>query len=149
MKYGEFMCKHGVRQPDFLEMIARETRKDVRFTIRGQLSGLNEYTRACRTNRYAGAKMKEANEQRVIAAVLEQCADTKKITKKVHITYKWYEKNKRRDLDNVAFAKKFIQDALVKCGMLQGDNWQYITGFTDEFYVDKKNPRIEVVISEV
>lgn len=32
------------------------------LTINGQLDSLNEYTRACRRNRYAGAKMKADNE---------------------------------------------------------------------------------------
>ena len=32
------------------------------LVINGQLDSLNEYTRACRRNRYAGAKMKADNE---------------------------------------------------------------------------------------
>lgn len=144
--WGEFCQAHGVKTPDFLEPLRQQV---ISFVIRGRLSGLNEYTRACRTNRYAGAKMKEENELRVKAAVLEQLAGVKKISGQVHITYKWYEKNKRRDLDNIAFARKFIQDALVDVGLLQGDGWQHIVGFADEFYIDNENPRIEVIISEV
>ena len=34
----------------------------------------------------------------------------------------WYEKNKRRDVDNITFATKFIQDALVKCGVIENDS---------------------------
>lgn len=64
--------------------------------------------------------------------------------------YRWYEKDKRRDLDNVSsFGRKVIQDALVYTGVIQNDGWKEITGFSDEFYVDKKNPRIEVEIEEV
>ena len=32
----------------------------------------------------------------------------------VIIHYRWIEPNRRRDKDNVAFAKKFIQDSLVR-----------------------------------
>ena len=128
-------------------MHVKDQRQTVTFTIYGRLDGLNDYTKACRTNRYAGAKMKERNEASVCNALFVY--GVPKVKGKVHITYKWYEKNMRRDLDNVAFAKKFIQDALVSDGVLEGDSWQHIVGFTDEFYIDKDNPRIEVIISEV
>ena len=127
-----------------------EIKKTVGFTIYGRLNGLNEYTKQCRGNKYAGAKMKEENERKVkCAAMCEQSVIYANFNSKVHITYKWYEATKRRDLDNIAFAKKFIQDALVSLGVLEGDGWKHIAGFTDEFYIDKENPRIEVVISEV
>lgn len=67
----------------------------------------------------------------------------------MRILFRWYEPNKKRDLDNICSAKKFIQDALVKMGVLQGDGWRHIIGFSDEFYIDKDNPRIEVEIKEV
>ena len=117
------------------------------FTIQGRLDGLNEYTKACRSNCYAGDNMKKKNERIVEYYIFEQLRGVK-FNNKVSISYTWYEKNKRRDLDNIAFAKKFIQDALVKRGVLEGDGWQHIAYFTDEFKVDKDNPRIEVVINE-
>lgn len=116
--------------------------------IAGRLSGLNEYTKACRTNKYAGAKLKEQNEKKVAAAIYGTCP-TVTFRTPVQIIYRWYEKNKRRDKDNIAFAKKFINDALVECGTLQGDGWQYVVGFVDEFYIDKENPHVEVEIREV
>jgi Holliday junction resolvase RusA-like endonuclease len=127
------------------------TKKTASFTIKGRLNGLNDYTKACRSNRYAGAKMKEKNEDIVKIAAWHNSVNgiVVSFTGKVHITYKWYEQNKRRDLDNIAFAKKFIQDALVDMCVLKGDGWQHIVGFTDEFYIDKDNPRIEVIIREV
>lgn len=72
-----------------------------------------------------------------------------KITKPVTIRFRWIEKNSRRDMDNIAFAKKFILDALVKKGVLQDDGWKWVRGFKDEFYIDKKNPRIEVELEEI
>lgn len=128
--------------------MATQKKQKANFTIYGRLSGLNEYTRACRTNRYAGAKLKENNEGWVGIAIMQELRGVE-FNDKVKVTYKWYEENKKRDLDNIAFAKKFIQDALVTSGVLKGDGWRYITGFTDEFYIDKENPRIEVTISEV
>lgn len=67
----------------------------------------------------------------------------------ITIHYAFYEPNRRRDLDNIAaVAHKFIQDSLVKCQVIENDGWQYIKGFSDEFHVDKHNPRIEVTLIE-
>lgn len=132
--------------------MSTETKQTASFTITGRLDGLNEYTRKCRSNKYAGAQMKEKNENIVKLAIYRSVGTGTRyprFERKVHITYKWYEETKRRDLDNIAFAKKFIQDALVGYGVLEGDGWRHIAGFTDEFYIDKENPRIEVTISEV
>ena len=122
--------------------------KTASFTIQGRLDGLNEYTKACRSNCYAGDSMKKKNERIVKNSIFEQLRGVK-FNNKVSISYTWYEKDKRRDLDNIAFAKKFIQDALVEMGVLEGDGWKYIACYTDEFKKDKDNPRIEVVINEV
>lgn len=115
------------------------------FTIHDQLPGLNDYTKTNRGNKYAGAKMKQDVENRIIAAIRNQLRGIQ-IDRCVHITYIWYEPNRRRDLDNIAFAKKFIQDALVSTGVLQGDGWKSISGFSDGFDIDKGNPRVEVTI---
>lgn len=72
-----------------------------------------------------------------------------RIVKPVELDYLWVAKDKRTDRDNIAFAKKFVQDALVKCGVLEDDGWKYVVGFSDRFEVDKDNPRIEVKIREV
>ena len=42
-----------------------------------------------------------------------------------------------------------IQDALVQAHTLQNDGWKEITGFSDEFFVDAHNPRIEVEIEVI
>ena len=63
---------------------------------------------------------------------------------KAYIKFHWVEKKTRRDKDNIAFAKKFILDALQEMGILQNDGWSEILGFSDTFDVDKDNPRIEV-----
>ena len=65
----------------------------------------------------------------------------------VEIVYRWYSRDNRKDIDNVAFAKKFINDGLVKAGVIQNDSRKFIKGFKDEFYIDKENPRVEVQIS--
>lgn len=83
------------------------------------------------------------------AAILEQFGRLR-IRNPVRMTYRWYEANRRRDLDNVSsFGRKVIQDALVEVKVLENDGWRNIVGFSDEFYVDSEHPRIEVEIEEV
>lgn len=116
--------------------------------IHGRLDNLNDYTTACRTNQYKGSAMKRKNEEIVLQEIYSQFGRLR-ITKPVRMHYTWYEKDRRRDLDNVSsFGRKVIQDALVKSKVLQNDGWNEIKGFSDEFYVDGKNPRIEVLIVE-
>lgn len=119
------------------------------FTILGRLDALNDYTAANRTNPYKGGRMKQENEDTVIWSIRQQLRGVH-ITKPVIIHYKFYEKNKRRDKDNIlSCAMKFIQDSLVKCKVLKDDGWEEIANFTHEFYVDKENPRIEVTLEEI
>ena len=116
--------------------------------INGTLPGLNEYVNAERSNRYKAAAMKHQVESVVIACAKKYLRGVK-FEKPVRMEYRWYEPNKRRDKDNVVFAKKFIQDGLVKAGVLHGDGWKWIESFSDDVQEDKTNPRVEVTISEV
>ena len=117
--------------------------------IKGKLDNLNDYITACRSSCYAGAELKHKNEDAVLCAIYEQLGRTR-IKKKIKMQYKWYEPNSRRDMDNISsFGRKVIQDALVKAKIITDDGWKNILGFSDEFYVDKENPRIEVVIEEI
>lgn len=117
--------------------------------IPGKLDNLNDYISAERTNRYKAAKMKSDNEAVVICAI-RKCLRGVKIEKSVEMDYIWYEKDKRRDKDNISsFGRKVIQDALVHSHVLRNDNWKYISGFSDTFLVDQEHPRIEVRIREV
>jgi len=115
------------------------------LTIPGQLPGLNEYIAAERANRYKAAAMKR-DAERVIGLCARSQLRGIHFTAPVTMRYTWYEPNKRRDKDNIAFARKFIQDALVAAAVLQGDGWACIRGFSDSFEVDRENPRVEVVI---
>ena len=68
-----------------------------------------------------------------------------KIDSPVKINFTWVEENKKRDLDNICFAKKFILDALVKANVLQDDKQNYVVGFTDTFrYGSENNVIVEI-----
>lgn len=117
-----------------------------KFEINRRLPSLNEYTQACRTNRFIGAKMKDETETDIWVEIKQQLK-AKTITNPVKIHFTWIEENKKRDLDNICFAKKFILDALVKANILQNDTQNYVTGFTDTFTYEKHS-KVIVEIEE-
>lgn len=123
------------------------------FDVPGRLSGANEYTGACRRNPHAGAKMKRDNQDRVCAAIAE--AGLRPMRPPVHIHYTWCEapakKGARlRDKGNIAFADKFVQDALVECGVIPDDGWDVVDGFDHRFFRARIGQgRVHVEIEEV
>lgn len=112
-----------------------------RCTIPLKLPSLNTYINACRTNPYVGAKMKADTEEMIMLYLVR----LPYFDKPVKIHFQWIEDNKRRDLDGIAFGKKFILDALVKAGKLKDDNRKCVTGFTDSFsYADEAKVIIDI-----
>lgn len=115
----------------------------IQFTVPGTLPSLNEYVRACRANVHAGNKM--SRDAHYLCRLGMAKLNGRKIDK-AYILFRWIEKDRRRDKDNIAFAKKFILDALQEAGILRNDGWGEILGFSDTFAVDKACPRVEVYL---
>ena len=122
---------------------------EYRLVVNGRLPGLNEATAANRTMAIVGAKQKHEAQNLVITAIYRQLGRVR-IAKPVSISCEWIEKNRRRDPDNISsFGLKIILDALVKTKVLADDGWDEIISFQHSFSVDKKRPRIEILITEV
>lgn len=118
------------------------------LTIPGRLPGLNDYIDATRHNRYKSANMKDQAQQQVMWHIRTQLRGVK-IEHPVHLSFTWFEPDRRRDRDNISsFGRKVIQDALVACGVLYDDGWDYVASYADDFAVDAQKPRIELVIVE-
>jgi hypothetical protein len=94
-----------------------------------KLPSLNEYINVCRENRYKEAEFKKNIESDIGIFI----RNLPQFENPVRIHFHWIEDNKRRDYDNIAFAKKFILDSLVKAGKLRDDNRKCVTAFTDTF----------------
>ena len=113
-----------------------------RFIISGRLNGMNEYQSACRSFWAKGRDMKRRDQDTVIAAI--KAASIEPYKRAVRIKYTFYEMPKRkgaklRDKSNIAaFAVKVIED----------DNWNWIAGYSCEFYRSSANPRIIVEMEE-
>lgn len=109
-----------------------------------KLPSLNDYTKWCRGNKYLAAKKKAEIESEIGLYLAEMPKWDNPI--KIHFT--WVEGNKRRDLDNVCFAKKFILDSMVKHNKLKDDNRKCVTAFTDSFEYGKET-KVILEIEEV
>lgn len=120
---------------------------EYKFVIPGRLPGANEYIGACRGNKYDAARMKRENESLCVLCMAD--ARRKKIHfEAVKVCIVWYEQNAKRDPDNVSFGKKFIFDALQSAKILDNDGQKQIRAISERFEIDRKNPRIEVTLSE-
>lgn len=118
-----------------------------KFEIDKRLIGLNEYTNTNRYNKYAGAEQKK-KEQDYIKMCIRQQLGSIKIEKPVIGHFLWIEENKRRDLDNICFAKKFILDSLVELKILKNDNRKMVCGFDDKFDYAKES-KVIVELEEI
>ena len=115
-----------------------------KFEINRRLMGLNQYLKIVNNNRFQGNKAKQDEQAYIIWEIREQLGNIK-IDKPVIGHFTWVEENKRRDLDNICFAKKFILDALVQAKILQDDNRKIVTNFTDSFeYANKSKVIVEL-----
>ena len=111
------------------------------FTIKQKLPSLNEWWYALSSNKYLGSKFKNDIEE-VVGWSIRQALASKNLHKPtgaVMVRFEWHEKTKRRDADNIASAKKFILDALVKQGILIDDSRKYVKGFYDVIIDDKED----------
>lgn len=60
------------------------------------------------------------------------------------MVFSWHVKGKY-DSDNIAFAKKFVLDGMVKAGILENDNPKWVRHLKDYIYHDVKKPNLDYV----
>ena len=117
-----------------------------KLIIHGELPGLNEIIAISKEHwaKYAEEKHNRTEEIAYLAK-----SQIKRKYKKVDLTFTWYCKNRKRDKDNIIAGQKFIIDALVLAGVIKNDGWNEIGNIIHYFEIDKKNPRVEIIIEEV
>lgn len=94
---------------------------------------LNEYIDRERTNRMIASSIKK----KLTNAVMEQAlyANCNRPKRQVDMVFTWHVKG-RHDSDNIAFAKKFVLDGMVKAGILENDNPKWVRHLKDYIYHD-------------
>lgn len=115
-----------------------------RFTIKGRLPSRNEAERAARTHWAVGAKLKKEATEAVMWEAISQHIKPESGCVTVEVTF--YEKDYRRDEDNVQSGIKYILDGLVQANILPNDTRRLVRLNIRPVEVDKANPHIEVAI---
>ena len=105
--------------------------------VPGPLPGMNDLIAAAKGAGGTGrgyAKLKKQWTQDVWAWAKE--ARLPSFPRRVILSFHWFERERRRDPDNVAAGgRKLILDGLVAAGVLRGDGWRYIQSWSDRFDV--------------
>lgn len=113
--------------------------------IKGRLPGYNEMHTGHWAKRY---RIKDEAMELIGWEIIRQRIKSLNGKAKVHITC--YEPNKRRDPSNVrAGAEKVILDQLQNSGIITQDNWAGLADTPAVIKLDRKNPRVEIVLQEV
>lgn len=124
----------------------------IKMIIPGKLTDLNTYINLERSNKFAASKMKKQETYRVSSIAREIKSRPGMwpifpISTPVSISYIWYCKDKRKDKSNISsMGRKFIEDGLVKAGIIKNDTWDMIESYIDNFEIDK-DERCEVFIT--
>ena len=120
------------------------------FTIPTSFPGMNEIIAAARGNRYHSAHQKKLWTNTAAQCIPRYNGEPLgKLTPPVMIAFDWYEKNERRDPDNIMAGQKFIIDALVNTRILSNDGRKQIVSISHRFHTDAANPRVHVEVVEV
>lgn len=124
--------------------LQEEYDKHSKIFIQYNFTSLNEYIKVERTNRYMAANIKRRDTQ-----VAKMIFSNKKYSGALKLKFKWYLKDKRKDLDNVAFATKFILDGMVKAGAITSDGLKHIKELSHSYTIDKDNIGVEITIENI
>jgi hypothetical protein len=139
--------KHGRRDGTHAEV-----RLTYRLWVPGPLPGINEIVEAAKGaggtgTRYSSLKARWTND----IALLAKVAHIPHM-ERVHLTFLWWERDRRRDPDNICGGgRKLVLDGLVRAGVIAKDGWKQLAGpdagWVDSFDVGR--PGVEVLIREV
>lgn len=121
------------------------------FTIHAKLPSLNEVIKKDRTNRFAGAAYKKETEK-IISRYIKKALETGElmpVSGPCTVCIDWYEKDRRRDVDNIQSSQKFILDALVNNGVLPDDNRKHVTQIYHRIHDSEENKVSVTIETEV
>ena len=120
-----------------------DTDFEVQLVFPGEFPSLNEIIKMSKSHPMAYANKKKqfthlARDVGILSGV--------KVKRKAWFHFDWYSANLRKDPDNIAAGRKFILDGLVKAGVIKTDQRKVVRSLSDDFWLDRKNPRVEVTI---
>lgn len=113
------------------------------FTVKAKLPSLNEYIGEMNNTRYKGNRLKKDMMELIQWYIYEsanngKCRKVKPSEYPVELHIEWHEKDKRRDVDNIKSAAKFLLDAMTGIGLIVDDGRRYISQIHDTIIDDKE-----------
>ena len=121
-----------------------------KLIIPGELPTLNEIIALAKKGKGVYQPYNDVK-QKFNTLIVYECKKQLKGIKfaRIFLNITWYYKNKKQDPDNIAVGQKILLDGMVHAEIIENDGWKQIKGFSHNFEVDKENPRVEILISEV
>ena len=119
------------------------------FVINQKLPSLNEVIGKNRANRMMGAKLKREVQDDILTYIRLSVLNGDLVPQKKRCTVSitWHECTKKRDVDNIQSAQKFILDAMVDGGILEDDSRKYVAQIYHHI-VDDERDFVEVYIND-
>lgn len=111
------------------------------LVINQQLPSYNEYVDANRSHWSKGAKFKKTIDTQIGYEILRAKAVKKlaPFSDPCVIYIEWHEKTKKRDVDNIQSAQKFILDALQIMKIIPNDSRRYIKQINHKIVDDDRD----------
>jgi Holliday junction resolvase RusA-like endonuclease len=115
------------------------------FEIPGRLPSTNEVSWIERSHWSKGAALRKKIETDIGMWIL--VGQVPHFPGPVTIRVDWFEKDCRRDRDNIRSAIKFILDALIATGRIVSDSQRFVKDITDGWHEPTRNARVVVTIT--
>jgi len=108
-----------------------------KLLIDEKLPSLNDYIAKINRNKHIGNKFKHDVQERINWYI--RASKIKPIKCRVDIDIYWHEKTKRRDVDNIYSAIKYLGDSLQIMGIIENDSQRFIRNIHNYLVEDKKD----------
>lgn len=112
----------------------------------GRLPSLNEYISKLNSNKYMANYFKQSVERDLVWTI--KASDMKPIDKPCIVYVVYHEPDRRRDVDNIYSANKFILDALRKAGIIKNDSQKYVKDVIDTYITDGQS-MVEIIVEKI
>lgn len=118
------------------------------FFVPGPLPSLNEAIDVAKGYGGRGFGYAKLKQRWTNAVALYARAARIKPVGRARFQFVWRERTKRRNPDNVASAKKYLLDGLVRAKIIKNDGWDEVAGWEDRWEIADK-PGVLVVIDQM
>jgi hypothetical protein len=118
------------------------------FFIPGPLPGLNEMIDQAKGCGGRGARYARIKDQWTQTCALHALAAGLKHIDCARFRFRWVERTRQRNPDNIACGKKYIIDGLVTAKVLDNDGWSQVLSWVDSFEVGER-PGVWVTVETV